>query len=262
MRSEVRVPLNGQVLALPATMTMEWAGDGSAVISGQAGRINLSADDLPNGTHVVRFTIDAEGFEVYHGRFVSHKRTQGSASRSLFMSPLLREGAAGTVGEVRVVLKWDQHPRDLDLHCVLSESIGGRIGNHMYYTKRGPEGEVRLDRDDTGGNGNETLTLERLRPGVTYWIGTHHFSGEKDFTFSNATLEVYGLTQEMLRVAGVSGAFRLVVPNKAVEGCGERGVWQGFALVPSGSGHALKVANKLVPNTSVSAEDTECYKFS
>merc|ERR1711871_1597397 len=104
----------------------------------------------------------------------------------------------------------------------------------------GLDGEMRLDKDDTVGNGHETLTLDRLREEVSYWFGVHHFAGSGNFVTSDAKLEVYGLTPSILAEAGFAGAdsspFKMVVPRAEVEGCGENGVWQCFGLTPNGLG--------------------------
>ena len=121
----------------------------------------------------------------------------------------------------------------------------------MYYPLKGRDGEMRLDKDDTRGNGHETLTLDRLRPDVCYWFGAHHFSGEGSFASSNATIEVYGLTAGILAKSNLPGAdtspFKMAVPRTQIEGCGSGAVWQGVGLTPNGSGgFRFLVANKLL----------------
>ena len=261
----------------------------SRALQADNGTITLPADELPPRTTVVQFTIELDGYVAKRGRFVSHRRLMNDTQRQVPMSlpvllPSSQEGL-DTVKSLRIVLKWGEHPRDLDLHCVTSKPVPiSRTGtgeeedvehedmeeivvsNHMYFRSSGGDGEMRLDRDDQDGNCHETLTIAHLRPDVSYWFGAHHFGGEGNFAISNATLEVYGLTPNILATCNFDGAdtspFTMAVPRKEVEGCGEGDVWQGFCLTPNGTGgFTLRVANKLLENTKVGADETYPYIF-
>ena len=257
-----------------ATMTLSWDPNEQRTVHAAAdGTLKLDASLLPTGTAVVSYTIEISGFVSKSARFVSHNQLIVAAQLDLPMSrPVLlpsRQASIGTVERLRVVLKWGARPSDLDLHCVTSRPVPinsrGDKDDHMFYQKKGKDGEMRLDKDDTSGHGHETLTLDRLQPNVSYWFGTHHFSGDGNLATSEATLEVYGLTSGILANAGFAGVdaspFRLVVPRIPVAGCDQKGVWQGFGLAPNGhGGFVLTVANKLV---AISANDTskQVYKI-
>jgi hypothetical protein len=163
----------------------------------------LGAQILLEGTVIVPYEIQVSGYVSVSGRFVCHNKMMNETARDVPMSPPVimptRAARVGTVETLRVVLKWGEHPRDLDLHCATSKPVpiteDGRTSNHMYHalaqTNSDITGEMRLDKDDTSGCGHETLTLDKLRTDVAYWFGVHHYSGEGSLATSEATIEIY-----------------------------------------------------------------------
>jgi hypothetical protein len=89
--------------------------------------------------------------------------------------------------EIRVVLRWNEHPRDLDLHCVSSS------GDHVYFSRKSSQdGSINLDVDVMSGKGPETMTI-KLKSGVQYWLSAHHYSGDQTLSESGAVVAIYGL---------------------------------------------------------------------
>lgn len=232
----------------------------------------LKEQILPEGTVIVAYEIQVSGYVSTSGRFVCHNKMMNENARDVPMSPPVimptRAARAGTVENLRVVLKWGEHPEDLDLHCATSKPVpiteDGKTSNHMYHShaqaNEDISGEMRLDKDDTSGCGHETLTLDKLRTDVAYWFGVLHYSGEGNLATSEATIEVYGLTSALLSKAGYAHAnatsFKIVVPRTEVEGCGKKGVWSCFGLTPNGiGGFDLTVVNKLIPHEDPDESD-------
>ncbi|MDI3090172.1 cell wall-binding repeat-containing protein [Priestia megaterium] len=114
-----------------------------------------------------------------------------SDSQDVNVSPVLNSQ------ETRVVLKWNEIPRDIDSH--LTGPSTGEDRFHIYYdTKEYLEDDtsiVQLDRDDTDSYGPETITIHKQKDGV-YRYSVHDYSNRGDdnsYALSNsgATVEVY-----------------------------------------------------------------------
>ena len=97
----------------------------------------------------------------------------------------------------RIVLDWGDRPRDLDAH------LQKQGGYHISYRhkKTSDDGVARLDRDDTNGNGPETITINRISESDVYTFAVHNYS-DKDNSRSNdlamkshATVRVFGDNQ-------------------------------------------------------------------
>ena len=95
---------------------------------------------------------------------------------------------------IRIVLDWADRPRDLDAH-LMKEG-----GYHISYRdkKTSADGSAQLDRDDTNGNGPETITINRVDQNDTYTFFVHNYSNRGDrrstdlSNRSRATVRVYG----------------------------------------------------------------------
>ncbi len=106
------------------------------------------------------------------------------AVQTLALSPLLNEG------ELRVVLTWDENPRDLDSHLWLPPETP----YHIYYINLGScDGFpfACLDIDDVTSFGPETTTVVQRVPG-TYPYGVYHYAGTGTLATSGARVQVYG----------------------------------------------------------------------
>lgn len=93
------------------------------------------------------------------------------------LSSIMRES------QYRFVVSWGRTPADLDAHVSGPTPGGGEF--HISYRNMKTWGRRHfLDRDDTDGYGPETITLEKLDPGMyRFWI--HNYS-DKDSPSSTA----------------------------------------------------------------------------
>ncbi|MDR1690061.1 MAG: carboxypeptidase regulatory-like domain-containing protein, partial [Clostridiales bacterium] len=95
-------------------------------------------------------------------------------------------------GQLRIVLRWGENPRDLDSHLTGPGNSGGSF--HVYYVSRnyydGTALIANLDLDDTTSFGPETTTLYVPTDG-TYTFYVYNYSGGLDISASNATVTVY-----------------------------------------------------------------------
>jgi hypothetical protein len=105
------------------------------------------------------------------------------------LSPLLADG------EYRIVLTWGNNPKDLDAHLWLPFPAYPHLsldnpGNCDEFP------DVCLDRDDTDGNGPETISIKNLAESGTYTYAVLNFSygypGVPDIIASSAKVRVYG----------------------------------------------------------------------
>lgn len=95
---------------------------------------------------------------------------------------------------IRIVLDWSEKPRDLDAHLIKEN------GYHISYrNKRSSEdGVAQLDRDDTNGNGPETITINKINQGEVYTYKVQNYSNKGDrrstalANMSRAVVRVYG----------------------------------------------------------------------
>ena len=84
------------------------------------------------------------------------------------------------IGGYRIVLSWDESPKDIDSHLVYGNS-------HIYWNnKNGVQG--MLDVDDTDGFGAETITIKKSLNGNRYIYAVHDYTN-KDESFSSKLSE-------------------------------------------------------------------------
>jgi hypothetical protein len=97
-------------------------------------------------------------------------------------------------GEIRITLQWGASPSDLDSHLLGYDDSGTSF--HVYYPLKGQTvNNVMLDRDDTNGNGFETVTISRASS-QPYTYHVFDFSNGNDYysdamSRSNASVNVY-----------------------------------------------------------------------
>jgi hypothetical protein len=88
-------------------------------------------------------------------------------------------------GALRVVLTWNENPRDLDLHLITPE------GQQVYFSQKEPSGAgAKLDVDDRNGYGPETITITTMQSG-TYRIYVNWWTGTGSWSSSGATVRIY-----------------------------------------------------------------------
>ena len=96
------------------------------------------------------------------------------------------------LGQIRIVLDWDESPRDLDIHL---EKVGQY--HIAYHHKRvADDGSAKLDRDDLDGYGPETITITDVDDDATYNCFVHNFTNRnypssKNLSKSKARISVY-----------------------------------------------------------------------
>ena len=75
-------------------------------------------------------------------------------------------------GSLRVVLDWDDTPRDLDAHLVKEGDY------HISFRNKhvADDDVARLDRDDTNGHGPETITVSRIEDDAVYRYFVHDYT--------------------------------------------------------------------------------------
>lgn len=97
------------------------------------------------------------------------------------------------LGYLRVVLDWGETPRDLDAHLVKTN------GYHISYRNMlvSADGTAKLDRDDTDGQGPETITATNVDQNGEYLFFVHDFTNQHSpsstkLSNSAASVKVYG----------------------------------------------------------------------
>jgi uncharacterized protein YfaP (DUF2135 family) len=148
-----------------------------------------------------RITVSAEGYAAE-----TFDRVAGRASGALRVA--LNPGMEA--GQIRIVLTWGEEASDLDAHLEGPLPHGERF--HVYYHQPGDLKSrefVRLDTDDRGNGGPETITVLGVLPG-TYRFFVHDYGNRdkpdaNDLARSEAEVKVYqGGQTYRFRAAGES----------------------------------------------------------
>lgn len=135
------------------------------------------------------------------------------------------------LGQIRIVLDWDNTPKDLDLHL---EKVGDY--HISYHHKRvADDRSAKLDRDDTNGKGPETITITDVDDNATYNCYIHDYSNRnnpdsKRLSKSKARITVYHNNQL---------EFVLDIPTNKEEGTR----WDAFQLKKSVFNKLNRIAN-------------------
>jgi hypothetical protein len=105
------------------------------------------------------------------------------------ISPNLLQGA------IRIVLDWEQEPKDLDAHLMKQGAY------HISYRdmRASADGKATLDHDATNGYGPETITVNSIDSDGKYEFFVHNFSGmhtsnSKGLSESKACVKIYSST--------------------------------------------------------------------
>ena len=135
----------------------------------------------------------------------------------------------------RIVLTWDENPRDLDSHVEGKLENGGSF--HVYYGHKSQyDGEIEvcnLDVDDTTSYGPETITLNTTSD-VPYYYYIKRYAGSGTVGTSGAQINVY---------QGENLVATFNVPTDQ----GDGDYWNVFAIVNG---------ELIVQNTITSSKDT------
>lgn len=138
--------------------------------------------DLAPGAYILGAASD--GY-IDSRRQVTLSADQTATHRNMVLSPRLASD------EIRVVLTWSEHPRDLDAHLTGPNPDGCR--HHCNYWNRQIPGAV-LDVDATDGFGPETITLTKGTAGTfRYYVHdfTHRDARSAALSASGARVAVY-----------------------------------------------------------------------
>lgn len=114
---------------------------------------------------------------------------------------MIGNGNANTVKEIRLVLEWGNTPDDLDLHIQGQTKNGtfigvfGYGGQHMTASENG-QIVAKLDKNETAGNGTETITIMDQAVTGIYAVHIHDQTNRNSYTStalsdSGAVLKVY-----------------------------------------------------------------------
>lgn len=124
--------------------------DGFQTVTDSAGQYRI--EGLPSGY----YTVEAmrEGFLTGYANLIVHE-TDPRHNQNFAISPVLPED------QIRIVLRWGEHPRDLDSHLIGIKPDGSSF--NVYYANKefrwNGERLVDLDVDDTTSYGPETITI-------------------------------------------------------------------------------------------------------
>jgi len=160
---------------------------------------NVSIQDMDDYTTdeegKIRFPITEDGFLLVHfecDKYITSDFKVEVIAGTLFynrmsVSPVL------DLKDIRIVLDWDQSPKDLDAHFIKEN------GYHISYrnTRSLSDGTGELDRDDMDGYGPETITVRDIDDLATYDFVVHDYSNKGDenssaLSRSKANVKVYG----------------------------------------------------------------------
>ena len=126
----------------------------------------FTIDGIATGTYTV--TIRADGY-------LDVTLTDVTVGDGVNTLPQTTATVAPPAGSFRIVLSWDEQPRDLDSHLTGPNGEGGRF--HVYFSDRSFGDVADLDRDDTNGEGPETVTVAPTTDG-TYRYSVFNYSNQ------------------------------------------------------------------------------------
>ncbi len=158
--------------------TVTHVASSRSVQTDEQGRYAIGS--LPEGDQ--KFRVSKEGYITVEETV--RLRADETVTHNFVLSPVLASG------EWRIVLSWGSEPPDLDSH------LWTPGGAHVYYDNEGDcdaDPYACLDRDDTDGEGPETITITR-REGGTYKYAVVWYSDSADvrtWPESGAVVRVY-----------------------------------------------------------------------
>ncbi|MDF2722088.1 MAG: hypothetical protein K0Q59_1763 [Paenibacillus sp.] len=193
---------------------------------------------LPEGDYTGK--LIAQGFEA-QGYNIHVSRNDGTIHVLIAVANLLLD-------EYRIVLTWDESPRDLDSHLIGPDGSGGIF--HVYYgykiaTNGSGQEIAKLNHDDTNSNGNETVTIMTVAGNVygTYKYYVHNYSSYEGTPLVGSTARV----QVFKGVMGVDNE----VSNQPIQtytvpsGLSTDAYWSVLNMIVSETGVNLSSVNQL-----------------
>lgn len=146
--------------------------------------------DLPGGNYTL--LISADDYISTTKNIISIGGTE-TENQNATITPVLSEE------EIRIVLTWNENPRDLDSHLTGPKASGDRF--QIYFANKNysdEDSEINLDLDDTSSFGPETVTVLKKVSNGTYTYGIFNYTGRSvtddnklDLAKSGAKVEVY-----------------------------------------------------------------------
>ncbi len=132
-----------------------------------------------SGSYTVHIT--KEGYTERTGRF--YATVPEMANQNFVMIPEglndVEDGTSSQIGDLRIVLRWGETPRDLDSH-LCGPTASGTDRFHVYYANRNYyENETVhsfLDHDDVTSYGPETTTVYNIKSNGKYSFYVHDFT--------------------------------------------------------------------------------------
>jgi predicted peroxiredoxin len=100
---------------------------------------------------------------------------------------------AAASNELKIMLTWNENPRDIDSHLFGPTKDGNGMFHTWYAEKVYSDGQteiVDLDWDDVDSFGPETTTIRKLTDG-TYRFYVHNYSGDAPLRTSGAKVQVF-----------------------------------------------------------------------
>ncbi|NLI61247.1 MAG: hypothetical protein GX375_07450 [Clostridiales bacterium] len=151
-----------------------------------AGRYSIS--EIPVGYYSVEAKKD--GYYTAYYNIIVHA-SEPNRNQTFSISPILPEN------QLRIVLRWNEHPRDLDSHLIGKKPDGSKF--NVYYRDMSYRWDsvemANLDVDDTTSYGPETITI--MGPLEDGWIyAVHDYTNKHDseseaMSYSGAYITVF-----------------------------------------------------------------------
>lgn len=162
--------------------------DGDIVTEEKVDGFWFSAD-LESGMYTIQMRKSGYA-DTYSSLFVS----AGTArEKEIYATPKLDKD------EMRIVLTWDENPRDLDSHLFVPSGSAGKKDHHIcYYHMADRSGSTALDVDDRDGFGPETTSIYHLKKGqYKFYVAdftncSQNNEASFDMSLSSAVVRVYG----------------------------------------------------------------------
>jgi len=204
---------------------------------------NFRIDGTPVGSNPVE--VAADGFTAV--RFERALSAGEEDSVRVALSPGLEEG------QIRIVLTWGREPQDLDAH--LEGPLPDGQPFHVSHRNMGnlqQDEFVRLDTDNQGGWGPETITVLGVAPG-TYRYYVHDYTHRDDL--QSDALSTSG-AEVRLYQRGQQSTFR-------AEGGRAGNVWEvcTIEVTPEGEAIVKKVDRHIAAKSEQVTEEKEKYEL-
>lgn len=164
---------------------------------------------LPAGIYAFQVICDGYVIESFEVEVYS---TGICSVDTIVISPEL------AVGEMRIVLEWGDHPRDLDSYY-MDEYGNAQVAYYDREYYNGDQLVAELDVDDTDGYGPETITVYDPSQTFTYCVRDYTNTGDM-FQRTDITVKVY-----------IAGESQPIVYTPTYDETNEGRVWTVFSCV-------------------------------